>query len=680
MADTDRQIPFSSVSWTKDGDILAFINQARRDREDNQFSIDRQFEFNREWYLGHQNLLPDDAGNFILPENDQGRVRLVDNRILPHVETLSSWLGFEAVRLEAIAGSDSVDEHDKSRLRTQVLEYYRELLDLEDVVDENDQYGLLAGNAYLKTTWDPDAGPEMEMDADFVANTAARVELGEGRTERLLSRKRRDGAIGVPAGDLKVENVPMTCITWGPRGSKFKEAEWVLETRERSANYVRERYGLKPEELPQSDREYLAWRPDDMTSYGIGKKQRASQDAVLVHELWAAKNTATSPNGRHIIAIEDKVISRRDNPYQHGKIPYVEWQYYPVAGRVFGMSPVENLLSLQADLNRNISQQTEIREKFANPQVYAEPGAILDESEWTNAAGVIRHVTSKDAIRTEEGHSAPGTSLYQVDRTTKAMQDVVGAHDVSEAKAPSNVKSGVAIRALQEKDEARMGRIVRRKHRAWEGVGHLMLSTLQQFLEDEERIGAIVGEDNRTEVIRFSGNILAGEHYRVKVRTTGLPRSRGAQMELVNMLLQTQLFNEQIYTPPVQHRIIEMLQLGDTRLNIDPSRQSRNWAKYENDQVANGESPEAGVQDMHEAHIEEHRKFQRSGKYRGMDQDVDQRMEQHILGHEIKQAEQSFHAYMVSQQVAKSMGIGQQSRAGNGQPQQVGQSRQTNRF
>ncbi len=170
-------IRFSQIDWDDDDAVLAFVDQTITDRPDYHQAIDRQTKVNRAWYAGQQHLLPNHVGELVMHPNPQNRVRLVDNRILPHVETILSWLGSTPVELETVAGADSADERDKSRLRTKVLEYYTSYLGLEEIVDESDHWAVTSGNAFIKVTWDPDLGSEMDMDADFAFKAATEAGL-----------------------------------------------------------------------------------------------------------------------------------------------------------------------------------------------------------------------------------------------------------------------------------------------------------------------------------------------------------------------------------------------------------------------------------------------------------------------------------------------------------------------
>jgi hypothetical protein len=605
--------------------------------------------------------------------NPENRVRLIDNRILPHVETILSWLGSTPMQLETVAGSDSADERDKSRLRTKVLEYYDSLLGLEEVVDENDLWAVIAGNGYVKVTWDPDLGSEMDMDADFAYRATQEAGLRDGLTEQIMGT-RRNGNVTIKSGDLRVDDVSPLDITFGPSGVQFKHAEWLLETRERSAAYIWERYGIKPEDLPVNDQadKHTLWRDSDMSPSGVMTTHRDDGDQLIVRELWVKKNAAVAPQGKFIVSLRGKVIHNGPNPYNHGEIPYVHWKFLVKPGNPFGMSPIDNLLSPQSDRNRNISQQAENRELMANPVTYYEPGVIVNHAQFNNAVGGKREVNRLEGIKTEPGHAMPAVVVVQGEEALKSMQDVVGTHDVSQAKAPSNVKSGIAISLLQEKDEARLNRIQRRKERCWEQVGHLMLKTLQQFLKDDTRVGVIAGEGQATEVIRFSGELLAGEHYRVRVRTTGMPRSRSGQQALMKMLFDAGYFTPNAFSQEDKSRIARMLQIGDTG-GIDPTAADRNRAKYENDRmVDDGETIEPKEFERHEVHIEEHNIRQRT-EY-GLGEDTLKLFGRHVEAHMMLQARLALKQRMIMQQAIDESGMVEQQ-AGAAEPVGAGRLR-----
>ena len=471
MPERDQRISFDTVDFTDEGKVRAFIDTAMQDKERQHRNVERQAEANIAWYQGYQELYQHPTKNHLVRfPNPRKRVRLTFNLIKPSVQIRQANIGFDPIRFEVAPATQDMEDWDTARLSTKVLEYYQEYLDLESAVEESDLWADLSGNQFVQVTWD--AGKGSEFDA------------GSGRR--------------MSVGDIDVSVVPIFNIFWGPHGSNFRDAEWCLVLSERSPGYIKSRYGKTLSgDLQKRQEGFKHWRHSDIDGTGLrggGKRDRRSDDLVLVQTVWAPRSKRF-PKGKHLVVADGtQILKNGDNPYKHGRIPIVHGKGLLVLNSNLGQGIVDDLLQPQSEFNKNISQQVENRELMANPFFLAQKGSIVDEAEWNQIVGGIRYYSGALAPTPVPGSAMPSAVLQQLAKTQTVMQDIVGAHDVSQAKAVPGVKSGVAIRALQEKDEGRVGPQRRRRRRFWSQVGQLMLSTLGQFVR-EQRLVKILSEE-----------------------------------------------------------------------------------------------------------------------------------------------------------------------------------------
>jgi len=127
------------------------------------------------------------------------------------------------------------------------------------------------------------------------------------------------------------------------------------------------------------------------------------------------------------------------------------------------------------------------------------------------------------------------------------MNDISGVSDIDRGRTrESKVTSGVAVQALQEKNQARMNPLAKSIKNRVAQAGMFAMELLQEFSVDE-RLLPIIGENNRTELIMFNRHSITPQSMdqtqtrsaMVRVDTAGgLPASRTEMLNLIDSLAQ----------------------------------------------------------------------------------------------------------------------------------------------
>lgn len=593
----DEIVQLHHVNWTEDPSILGFFEHALRVKEEHNLDAERQAEFNTAWYLGRQlQFWSRERRRMETQENPHGRVRLTINLMRGLINGYVAKLGQAGIYLEGEPATDDLLDFERARLQTRVFDYYHRLLNLRRTVLRSDLAAVLHGEAFLKVTWDPSAGE------DYGIVRAEEV----GMEEPEFRKKYGDSGVSIRGGDLRVADIPVFNIAWGPPGVPFEEAEWVLEIYERSVGYVAQRYGLKPADVPtDSDADVRIVRPNEVSLLGSAGRERR-EGVTLVKELWVASNSALPglKRGRHVVAVGGKVVRNTANPYRHGRIPIVRWMLEEAPGAPRGETPVTDLLAPQADLNRSVSQFAENREVMANPVWIAPELSIVDAAEWNTAAGGVRRYRGPQPPRIEPGQSMPNAVMLMIQYTLRWMQDIIGLRDVSQGKNPAGVRAARSIALLREADDERMASVAQRRADAWREVGWLMLLTLEQYIT-EERLLRISGEEQTPEILRLTGSQLGvpGRYgklgispYDVKVSTRGRPRSRSSMLEDLDRLMERGFLTPQ--NPEHVAYVMAFLD-DDMRVQRDPKKDARQVQHLRNWRMAQGEyTPPDTLEDL----------------------------------------------------------------------------------
>lgn len=637
----------SRMDWDDEQDIVQLADHLQRQKDDYRRVFQRQAMMNIAWYLGYQDLFwSDTSGGLRAMPVQRGKANLHCNLIMPYADHQMASLAGEPIVYDVMPATGDRSDIERAELATNVLRYYQDVLQWATLEEEHDLWAVITGEAFVKVCWDPTKGSEMDL---------AALLGGEQAAEKY--RRKRGGRM-IASGDIDVYTVSPLNMFWGPPGTRFEDAEVVLEENERSIDEVSQRYDVDPDELTADSGAREVYRPDDIGPSGLRSGHREEGEKTRVRELWVRRRPDL-PRGGHFVTCGQKALKLGDNRYNHGRIPYCRSVLVMAPGRLAGESNVTQLLPLQADVNANLSQGLEIRKAMASPFFLAQSGSIANPMEWDGRPGTLRHYIGTQKPEAVQGTGAPSSMLNALKITQGYMEDIIGAHDVTRAKMPTGVKSGRAISLLQEKDEQRLARMRRRRSQTFRQVGMLMLQTAAQFIS-EERLIRISSDEDTSKARWMRGSDLLGpargtgvDYFDVRVTTSGLPVSRTAQLDLVDMLLERGVLNPQ---NPEHHRLIlRALNLGSVRRDADPTRKDVDNQYFECEQMQQGRWIAPRDFDDHDAHLRELNDYRKTGSFRTLPVHIQTLFQMHEIEHMKLMAAKSLRAEMIAAQVRAEM-------------------------
>lgn len=298
------------------------------------------------------------------------------------------------------------------------------------------------------------------------------------------------------------------------------------------------------------------------------------------------------PYARHIILAGGAVIVDERNPYEHGEIPHVLQFAHRVANECWCISFVENLLDPQKRLNKLDGIILENAGRMANAQWLVPVGSMDDpEAELSGEAGlVIEYKPLFGQPHKPErisGEPLPAFVFQARMACIDDMDNISGEHDVSRGQQPTGVTAGVAIEALQQTGQIRLGPLIQNLETAIERFSRQRLALIQQYVREarsfrvsDEATGESIWVTLETDDIKqgWDLEIVAG---------STLPKSRDARFREAAQLKELGVFDERAvleYTDhPGRERLLKRLtdrraaamdialQTGLPPAQIDPS-------------------------------------------------------------------------------------------------------------
>jgi hypothetical protein len=478
------------------------------------------------------------------------------------------------------------------------------------------------GTAFLYTGWDETQGKKQRVYKDLFKGTPL-------STNDLLPReldvlKSFDSFDDSSEGDIELEVVSPFQVKLPHWFVDFDKMPWVVIERIVPIDWIWEHYPkhaphIQPDEITTNeDNEYWRRLSSLVNRHGFALPSRGGfeYEGVQIREMWI-KPMGRFPRGAKIVGTMSRLLENSVHPYKEAGLdidfPLVDFHHARVPGRFWSMGTVEHLIGPQREYNRARTQVILQRDVLANPQWIAPKNAELTNTR--NEYGDILQYSST-AGGPPQLVNPPSLSQAHVSTIQDSLSDmqVISAQsDPSLGNVPTGVRSGVAIKALQERDSAVSGPTIEDMEDAFETVGTQCLQMFWKFASVPRAV-QIYGESRSGDVQMFKGADLMG-NTTVRVQTGSMmPKSRAATESTLMDLLSMGGLNPAMN--PADRRILfEALEVGDIDKIFLEENLQRRRARVENEMFNKpAPGPETGFPDVdedddHQAHFEEHLKY-----------------------------------------------------------------------
>lgn len=617
---TSSASSISSVNYENDDSIVNFVKRRWETRQYHRQSIERQWYTNVAQFMGYQyHTYDDSSGRMKMPPAPSWRVRHVGNRLLGNVRKAVAKMLRQKPHWTSIPATAELEDQMVSLVSNKALRAYWRSLNMDRLVVDAAYWSFITGNSFMSIVWDPELGPPLEINQEDLALLPP--ELLEDPAQRRKLDKLLEG--GIRLGDPRIEVHSPFQIEVDPEAMFLKDADWLNHSKCRALSWLRDRYGDKVADLEpdkgsaSSLTMYYERRIQHMAGPygGFTTDDQDDSESVLTHSLWRAP-CKKHPKGYWCLVAGDKVLDKLDelpNPFH--AIPYIHLMEIPVPGRFWGTCALEHCLPAQAGYNRTRSQIRESANLFAKPKVLAPKGHGMTALTFTSEPGEI--VEHNPGLKPEPWTPPPIPDYVhkQIEYDLKDLEDISHVHEVTQARAPSGVRSGVAIAQLQEQDDQVLAPTFMLSEDELGKLGGWLLHLISENVE-EERILKLVGKGNEVETLAFTGKQLFGpnsgkpgvNYFDVEVQLgSQLPLSRQARLQYTIDLVNAGILDR----VADKKKILTMLELGTDEGVIDEEQLDRQNARRENLQMMDGLQLEINPWDNDLVHLEQHTNFQK---------------------------------------------------------------------
>lgn len=610
----------------------------------------------------------------------------IRRQVMQQVSRLSTNRGTPDI----IPHSPDFEDRAATEVARAMIDHYHEALQLDAVRRAGNMWSAVNGTTWIYTNWDHRKRPKRKRYLDP-------QDKSKTLPENILTPQDKKflevlGSVELDwAGDLDIEALSPFQVTFSHEFSDPKDLPWICIEHVRSMDWVAQHYPDKVDEIePDRDetmRGLFHWRTltslSDNLELGLSGDFSPQPDSVLVRQWWKPPSPLLE-DGALVVGTSHVLLENSPHPLaEHGIMyPVVRQRYFPMTGRMHGAGMVTDLMQPADEYNRAADQQIRQRDQLGQPQLLVPRQCELQfesnevgDAWYYNAMGGKPEYVSPPSIGQAQ---LEGMKMHLDDMRILSMQS-----EASQSIVPPGVRSGIALRRLQEADLTALGLVIAEQENAWSQVYSNMLKLGAAFLSEPQAIN-IYGEGQQIDVKFFRGADLRN-NTTVKIRRGSMsPTSRAEASDLIMDLLQMGALQPAM-NPQDRRMVLEILELGDASRYSSPEDKNRRRARIENSLFLHPEmDPQTGQPrpfpmavdtDMHEVHALEHQELIWSDSYEMMPLVRKMAVRAHLQMHQdfITQQQEAQRLLMQQQAMMQAGGAGP---GGGSPPKEPGQASQ----
>jgi hypothetical protein len=595
---------------------------------------------NLAFFAGNQYVRWDKSTNkLVTPEKPSWRVRLTFNHIMPRVRTEHAKLTINRHVWEVLPATAEEEDTNVAKVSTKFLDAKWRELEMDDTKEEAILWALTTGTGFVKTWWDEgkyrdDNLVPLTNDEGIPIDESGNP-LPEDAEPLMIPRQEQDGRFA-PIGDIDCAAISPFEIIPDPSASKMDDCQWIIHAKRWPKQIAEERWGIQLETDGEAGNWFDKLKGMVASTFGRASNDSEDEDMVLVLELWE-RPSQKYPDGRLVVVAGNQLVHDGVNPMPQGELPFVMFRHIVVPGKFWGESIIKQLISPQKEYNRTISQITEIKNRTSNPQKLLPVSSGIDPDKWTGEPGLV--IPYNPVAGQAPGYiTPPPVQPYMfklLEHNLSDLDQISGQHEVSHGQTPPGVKSGVAIRFLQEQDDTKLGPTARSIERGWRKLAVMWLKMAKAMYKPEEnRMVKYVGKNRQIECFDFDSQKIPMEPDVIIISGSALPESKSARQDFLKELYQLGVFVDPKTGRPDNAKFMKMLEIGGVDEAFDDISTDMNAAEIENKLMERGQEQWPHEWDNHELHIYQHNKYRKSTDFMALPEEIRALYGRHIKIHE----------------------------------------------
>lgn len=542
----------------------------------------------------------------------RSKVQATINRLWPGSRTVISKLVQRPLQFEVQPNSADDTAIEGARVGDSILHAVRDEHRWEDLRESVAWSTWKGGTAAICVDWNPKKGKPTALAED--------------------GRK-------LPSGDTVETALSIAEFVIEPGARIAEEARWWIKAQALPPEQVKSDYGLKNTPpanatagLSSLERNVLA----GALAGAHGPTDAATDIGLTLVLTYYERPNPARPKGRVEIVIDNETVwGPKEWPF-----PFVDYlniatmRETMIENTWLGETCVSAARPIQAAFNASWSNILEHLDTVGAAKLLRPQSSIELAEQYTDIIGEqipFMDGMDKPAYMNPPQlpawiQNTPGELMVQID-------DLLGVHDVSRGSAPANIESGYGLAVLAEQDATPIGKLSSGTARLFSQVGSMVLKIYEAEVK-ETRTAVVQEPGYPPDTIPWTGQTLAGQTEATVPQDLITPRSRAAQGQMAEKLLQMGL----ITSIEEMSRVAEMP--GEREL-VAAVRPDVARARRENVALAQGKVRFPEEFDDHQIHVQEHNAYRKTKRYESLPPEIKNLFAAHVQAHQTVMAEQA---------------------------------------
>lgn len=532
--------------------------------EATDWTMIRQVQVNRAFYRGHQWISWDRVKRTVyVPELRPGEKRYTFNKIKPMVLTLLSKLTKNKVKLEVVPDSNEDERIQVARAALKFLHYQWQDDEMDYKSRRLKMHMLVDGQPALKVYVDKSKGADLPADMDiehlkeFIdldvltgKGESGEGEEGEAGAQGSTGHEEYELELPKKTGKIVTEIVDQMSLKLDPAAEDISKIRWALEEKPMDVQVIKELWGK--DVAPDGD---IGMRPS-FEQYTWLEQHKKYENMALVTDFWELP-CPKYPNGRRIVIAGGELLEMSDNP---GEFPFIFFPAIPIPGRAVADGIVTDLTTPQKSYNIKRTAEARVLEEMGNPMWIIPRGTIDDDQLISNEIGGILQTNFMNGVEPKRvpGASVDGGWQNAMNRDIRDMEDISGAHEISQGAVPQGNNTFGGLQLQVEQDETKLALLVHSYEDGIKQWGEKVLRLLQKHFPEEQML-KIVGENAAVDVFSFTGADLTGGELVDVVPNSTMPTIKAAEDQKVIQMWQMGMFIDPRTGRPDHRKVMRLL-------------------------------------------------------------------------------------------------------------------------
>lgn len=333
-----------------------------------------------------------------------------------------------------------------------------------------------------------------------------------------------------------------------PLATSVDDAEYIIYASYKNVEFLKRLFPDKAEKLFGGDINYSELVNDNNHNARIDNQ-------VLVLEVWTKdyemideidgdvkKSKPVYPKGRVLTLCPEigVILDDKQNPYKDGKFPFVLIKDYDVPGKFWGEGEVAQLLSPQKYMNEMNNAIIDNAKTTANVPWIIDKNSGIGIGKITARPGLVIRKNPGSEVRRDQPPTMPSYVRDTIETFKGDIEMISGVHNTIRGENSSGVYTAQGILALQEAGQVRIRLKVKLLEDSLGKLAELWVSRMKQYWKDDKWLN-ITKQDGSYDLKRFTKQVLDFEYDVKIIAGSTMPVNRGAMLDLMIRLAQTQM-------------------------------------------------------------------------------------------------------------------------------------------